>query len=515
MNNKDEQIKSTPYEDILNFSSDAIISINSEGEIVFFNPAAQNLFGYLEDDILGLPLETILPKSIKSGHKDLVKGFNNSQKMARSMAGQRIINGLAKDGSLLNLSISIQKHPKNKNFQFTAICRDAREIKKNTDALEYSEKKLNLAQRIAKIGNWEWNIQAGTLHWSDQVYRIFGVKKSEVEPSYEKFLGFVHPNDRETLNNIISKSIEEKKSYRATHRIICPDGTLKIIQEIGELVLDDKGEPFALDGTAQDITVAWNREQEIKRAQLIAEESNHAKGLFMATMSHELRTPLNAIIGFSTILKSDQSLLDTHKEYANYIEESGQHLLELVNNVLNISKVEMDSLDNSPSHFSVRNYIESCTKLVRHLSKKKNIEIKTHVEANLPEVYLDNTHCKQILLNLITNSIKFSEKNKFINIKVRRQENMMEIKVIDQGMGINPEKLETIFEPFTQADMELSRKHEGSGLGLTIVKHLTEFMQGTIDIDSTPGKGTKVTITIPAFPDEVIMFPPQKLRVVK
>ena len=249
----------------------------------------------------------------------------------------------------------------------------------------------------------------------------------------------------------------------------------------------------------RDITQRKDNEAEMAEARRAAEDASNAKSRFLATIGHELRTPLNAVVGFSEMMTSGigGELSPTHKEYAGLIHQSGKHLLEVVRMLLDMSRIEAGKFELQTEPFLVEELVEPCFHMVEAMAQKHEVTLVADIGKHLPPLLADERACRQILLNLLSNAIKFSHPGGRVVVSLKRQGQSLNLSVSDNGVGMAPESLERIGEPFFQAQDGLSRPYEGTGLGLSIVKGLVDLHQGTLRAISEIGAGTTVTVLLP------------------
>jgi cell cycle sensor histidine kinase DivJ len=250
----------------------------------------------------------------------------------------------------------------------------------------------------------------------------------------------------------------------------------------------------------REITDRKHQEHALDLARTTAERADAAKTRFLATMSHELRTPLNAIIGFSEMIVQEDALLINaarRKEYAQLINDSGQHLLSVVNSILDMSKMESGNFEILPEPFAPRDVLVNSSNMLALKARDNGIELVMRVPEDLPQITGDPRAFKQIVLNLVSNAIKFTERGGRVTIAARVEGSRMALRVTDNGVGIAPDDLKRIGDPFFQAGKTYQRRHEGTGLGLSIVKSLVALHGGEIDVQSKVDEGTIVTIMLP------------------
>jgi len=250
----------------------------------------------------------------------------------------------------------------------------------------------------------------------------------------------------------------------------------------------------------RDVTDRKIGEQALDLARIAAEQADAAKTRFLATMSHELRTPLNAIIGFSEmIVQEDALLLDAarRKEYAQLINDSGQHLLSVVNGILDMSKMESGNFEIAPEPFAPRAALINCCNLLTLKARENGIELATRVPEDLPVMTGDPRAFKQVVLNLVSNAIKFTERGGKVTASAAVEGSRLVLRVTDNGVGIAADDLKRIGDPFFQAGKTYQRRHEGTGLGLSIVKSLVALHAGELTVQSRIDEGTTVTVALP------------------
>jgi cell cycle sensor histidine kinase DivJ len=250
----------------------------------------------------------------------------------------------------------------------------------------------------------------------------------------------------------------------------------------------------------REVTKRKVQEQALEDARVEAERANDAKGRFLATMSHELRTPLNAVIGFSEMLMHDQDMqLDgaQRRDYAHLINDSGHHLLSVVNGILDMSKIETGNFEITPEPFTPAPVIRNCCDLLTLKARDAGVELLPRISADMPEIVADKRALKQIMLNLISNAIKFTDRGGHVVVEAAIENSVVVMRVVDNGVGIAEDDLPRLGDPFFQARGSYARPYDGTGLGLSIVKGLIALHRGRIEIKSRLAEGTCVTVRLP------------------
>ena len=262
---------------------------------------------------------------------------------------------------------------------------------------------------------------------------------------------------------------------------------------------EEGGSECEVVAVLRDVGERKAHERAIEIAQAESERANAAKSRFLATMSHELRTPLNAIIGFSEMLTNETLTFDAARrtEYARLINESGRHLLSVVNGILDVSKMETGNFEITPEPFEPAPAVTSCCDLLALKAREADVDIKTRVAPDLPEILADRRALNQILINLISNAIKFTPRGGSVTVAAQREDDKLAVSVEDTGVGIGEDDLQRVGEAFFQARASYNRRHDGSGLGLSIVKGLVQLHGGDMEISSRLGVGTCVKVRLP------------------
>lgn len=249
----------------------------------------------------------------------------------------------------------------------------------------------------------------------------------------------------------------------------------------------------------EDITQRKEFEQKLKKHATEIEIANKSKSYFLANMSHELRTPLNAIIGFSELLKDEMVGSITHKQksFINDIFSSGKHLLSLLNDILDLSKIEAGKMTLDLEKTDIPLLFESSLSIVKERALRHNIKLNLDIKKDVRQIYVDTRKLKQVIYNLLSNAVKFTPDGGIVFIKVKKVSDLLEFSVEDTGVGISKENIENLFQPFEQLDSSINKKYEGTGLGLSLVKRLVILHGGSVEAKSELGKGSCFTVRIP------------------
>jgi PAS domain S-box-containing protein len=360
---------------------------------------------------------------------------------------------------------------------------------------KHAEDQLAEAQKIAQLGSWEFNYETNELKWSDEEFRRFGYEPGEFEPTSEKFLEMVHPDDREFVDNNSKGWATDQLEFR----IVRKDGAVRVVHGKGQPTFDETGKLIKMTGTSQDITDRKDIEEQLRQARDEAMESARLKSEFLANMSHEIRTPMNGVIGMTGLLL-DTELTGQQRDFAKTIRSCGDALLTVINDILDFSKIEAGKLNFEILDFDLLQTVEESVELLAESAINKRIELASLVPASVPSALRgDPGRIRQVLTNLIANAVKFTEHGEvFVGAETESEDPhyaVIRFTVKDTGIGINAAAQKSLFQAFTQADGSTTRKYGGTGLGLSICKQLVELMDGQIGVISAPNEGSTFWFT--------------------
>jgi PAS domain S-box-containing protein len=312
--------------------------------------------------------------------------------------------------------------------------------------------------------------------------------------SLRTFDSVIHPEDSENVVKAVMEGVENDKSYTMEYRIVHKNGSIRWVREHGRKVKGLQSGQDYLDGTILDISDLKKVESELYDAMVIANNAAETKANFLANMSHEIRTPMNSILGFLELGIESNKVPDDVLEYLKTANRSAKSLLRLINDILDLSKVEAGKLDIDDESFSLEQLFEDVVSVMKIKADEKGLELKTKIVAEIGCCRLgDSNRLKQVLLNIVSNAIKFTEVGSvLLEANGTNDSNVLNFSITDTGIGLSEDQLQGIFEPFVQADGSTSRKYGGTGLGTTISKQLVELMGGKIWIESVLGKGSVV-----------------------
>ncbi|VXD25059.1 Multi-sensor hybrid histidine kinase (fragment) [Planktothrix serta PCC 8927] len=516
----DLQISQARFAGILEIASDAIISINIDQQITLFNKGAEQIFGYQAEEVLGQPLTLLMPNRFTDVHRQHIGDYAQTGGYARPMARGGIF-GRRKDGSVFPAEASISKLNLNGEIIFTAFLRDITARHQAEAALHLSEERLQLALEASGDGLWDWSIETGEIYLSSRYQEMLGYKPGELVLDLNIWTQMIHPDDQSQTWECLNTHLKNSSCpYTFDYRLRCKSGEWKWIADYGKIVAyNSQGQPVRMIGTHKDISDRKQKEIALREAMEAAEQANLAKSIFLANMSHELRTPLNVILGFTQVMGHDLSLTPSQQEDLQTIWRSGDHLLNLINDVLDLSKIESGHCTLEESNFDLIGLLHSLRNMLAERASSKGLDLNFDIAPDVPQfINTDAQKLRQVLLNLLGNAIKFTHQGS-ITLQVRNSVSTLEVgtttryilqfAVIDTGVGIAPEEIDTIFDAFVQAQ---AGKHSvsGTGLGLTISRKLLEIMGGEISVRSTIDQGSIFSFSLPVSSSDIVEVTPEQ-----
>ncbi len=427
-----------------------------------------------------------------------------------------------------------------------SVSQDITERKWTEEELRKSEERWQLVLRGNKDGIWDRNIKTGEVFRSNRWKEILGYEDDEVANTWDEWIIRIHPDD---IDRVMEANVKHLKkmipNYVVEYRLQSKDGSYKWVQDRGQALWDEQGNPVRFVGSHTDISDRKQIELALQQAKEAADAANRAKSQFLANMSHELRTPLNAILGFTQLLGRDSSLKPEQQEQLEIITRSGEHLLDLINNVLQMSKIEVGQVTVNNNTFDLHRLLASLEEMLQLQAEKKGLQLIFDYAPNLPQyVQTDESKLRQVLINLLANAIKFTSEGG-VTLRVKAQQGSREwgvgsreedkgdggdredrterkdggdneaksilslpsslsslspssrlpppdsllFEVEDTGPGIAPEEMDNLFKAFVQTEAG-RRTLEGTGLGLPISRQFVKLMGGDISVSSTVGKGS-------------------------
>ncbi|MBT9558025.1 MAG: PAS domain-containing protein [Myxococcales bacterium] len=393
--------------------------------------------------------------------------------------------------------------PDSETWTSFCVVRDVTHAHEQARAMAANAAMLKEAQTAGRIGCWSIDLKSGLVTWTRQVYHLLGVPEAEGPISIERAQAAFPQAEQERLGVLLRSTIARGGAFRAVVNTTNGADGVRFVRGEGRVGVDAKGDVTSVMGTIMDVTAEVEREQALRDAQGQAEAASRAKSEFLANMSHEIRTPLTAIIGFAEILANDKQQAlpsDAWLGYADTIRRNGEHLLSLINDILDLSKIEAGQLTTESVALQPRALVDDVLELVAMKALARGNVIRVAWQEATPSyVRSDPVRLRQVLVNIVGNAVKFTEKGR-IDVKVGYAESTQRlvIAVADTGIGLTREQLSRLFGAFVQADSGTTRRFGGTGLGLRISRRLAQMLGGDITVQSEPGVGSTFVVSVMA-----------------
>jgi PAS domain S-box-containing protein len=510
--NKSSLYLSNEYNAIFDNAGVVLMLIDKEGKILNINKSGLRMVGKNKEDILnvlagevfncinswaeGKPVCGIGKNCVHCAVRNIFSNTFLTKKTNYKIEGTLDVV-LNNNTTKLNILVTAAIINSNNNECVLLTIDDITGQKKLEHKLKISEERLKKAQQIAKLGHWELDIVNNKLMWSDEIYRIFDIKPQEFDATYEAFLNNIHPEDRDKVNEAYTSSLKNKTDYEIEHRLLLKSGKIKYVLEKCHTEYNELGNPILSIGTVSDIT-------ELKEKENKLQEAIETKDKFLSIIAHDLRSPFNTLLGFSEVLMKE------HKEYGveerekmiKLVNLSANMAFNLLENLLSWSLSQFGKIKFSPEKLNLKTLLLGILDGLQQLAYRKNIQI---LETFFVEAvcFADKNMIATIFRNLISNAIKFTNRNGTITIAAEKENGFLEISVTDTGVGIPKERIDDIFCINKNISTKGTVGEKGSGLGLILCKDFVERHGGKIRVKSEIGKGTSFIFTIPLLKDEL------------
>ncbi|MDH5230615.1 MAG: PAS domain S-box protein [Gammaproteobacteria bacterium] len=477
---------------ILDNAADAIITINHAGLIQSFNRAASAMFQYDESEVLGENVAILMPETFQVQHDSIIQQYLLSKEQ-RLIGTTRELTALRKNGEEFPIEITVTDVQLSNERLFTGFVRDVTLTKLAEQQLNSANERYDLAVEGSADGLWDWDLENNKIYYSTKFKSLLGFNEYEFGTSVSDWFSRIHPDDVNESQQSLNRHFEQHTPFDLNCRLKSKLGTYRWFRVKGQAIWNDDGRARRMAGILSDISM-------LKTAQENAEMAARQKSEFLANMSHEIRTPMNGIIGMTGLLL-DSELSPQQFTYAQTTMKSAEALLSLINDILDFSKIEAGKMQLETIPFDLESIIIDVLELMTVKTREKDVELLLSISASTPNYVIgDPSRIRQILLNLLSNAIKFTDVGHIIlsvEPKLMTSNRVrIQMSVCDSGIGIPIEKQSQIFEQFDQADGSTTRRYGGSGLGLSITKHLCQMMGGDLRVESNPGKGASFLFTL-------------------
>jgi PAS domain S-box-containing protein len=469
-------------EAILQTVADGIITIDPAGLITSFNGAAENIFGYQAREVLGKNVSLLLPANDRQEHERFTA--NSRLYQPRIINRARDLVGCRKDGSLFPLELNVAPYVTDSGNGYVGVLRDITERKRAEDQLRDQKEQLSDILENTDDGylqlDWTWRVT----YINTRAEELLGVRRDEVL-SYD--LREILPDMVSMYYKMLRTTLIDRKHQ---HSVVMYGPTMRYLEANSTPTRD------GLIAYFRDVTQQKTAELELIKARDEAERASHAKTQYLSRMSHELRTPMNAVLGFGQLLEMDDSLTEAQRANVGEILRAGSHLLALIDEVLDLSRIEAGRYDFRYREVRISGIVLESLALVVDMARKRDIRIEnTITQEHDCVVNMDEKALKQILVNLLSNAIKYNVDGGTVALSCVRGADSLRISVTDTGPGIDQALHQKLFDPFERLGRE--GEVEGTGVGLAVVKGLVEGMGGRIGLDSQPGAGSTFWVEFP------------------
>ncbi len=501
----DQEDANARFASLLEAAPDAMVCIDRAGRIELVNAATSTMFGYARSELVGASLEMLIPDDLRDVHRQHRADFFRNP-TPRAMGVGLSLHARRRDGSTFPVEVSLAVDSGGESLAIAAV-RDVTEARETAAALSESETQLRqLAENVDTVFALYQIDPLEYLYISPGFQKLTGWTPEELKAEPSLATAVVHPDDRERWAASFFAPSQIGLPAMSEHRIIRADGQVRWVRSFASVVPNQHGRPERVVTTTEDITERVEAAQALQEAESTARAANDAKNEFLSRMSHELRTPLNAVLGFGQLL--EHHLVETeYFDFARHVVRAGRHLLDLINEVLDIARIESGEMSVSPEPVAVATIVGETALLMQPFAEAAGITISV-IPGPLTEYALaDRQRLRQILLNLISNAVKYNREGGGVWVTWSADgDDEVSITVRDDGPGISPDLYQRVFVAFDRLGAE-ARGIEGTGVGLTVTRSLTELMNGTLSFESAVGKGTTFKVGLPTANEPLASIP--------
>jgi PAS domain S-box-containing protein len=468
-----------------------------------------HILGYSLEELLALSVpEITYPGDLNIDSPpmlDLIAGNLDSVSTEKRLVHQ--------DGSIIWIKLTSSLcRPAGDEPYLIGVIEEITQQRQNKQHLQELSERLSLATSAAGIGIWDWDLTSDHFICDDSTYALYGRQGAEVANPIDVMLRVMHDDDRERVVSEAQQSLRGEREYDTEYRVSLPDGSIRHIRSSAAVFRDDDGTPVRMLGASWNVTkeklaeqklhehrenleqLVAARTEELKQAKEEAESANRAKSAFLANMSHEIRTPMNAIIGYAQLMQRDAGRSPEQAEYLRTISRSGDHLMSLINDVLEMSKIEAGRITLEPEILDIHSLLLDLERMFRIRTEEKDLRLEIRHDQTLPRlIRADARKIRQVMINLLGNAVKYTDRGAITAgasaCSDRADLLRIRVEVEDTGCGIPADELHKVFETFERAS---SGRHQGgTGLGMPISQKFAHLMGGKITVTSTPGRGSR------------------------
>ncbi len=438
---------------IYDFAPSVYLTLSPKGIITRINLTGAVMLGAERGNLIHLAFTSFVSASCREAYHAAIKKARNSDESQRVELRVVDQSGMSRNSVHRHIRADVGKTGDVKEYRL--VLADITDRKRVEEDLRETQIHMILARKRAGMANWKLDLRADRFIGSAEFYEMFGLDPAAAESaSFETFIGAIHPEDRERVRGEYRDSIKNRRPYDALHRIVFSDGSIRYARETCYTEYAADGTPLCSYGIAQDVTGTVQSELELILARQRAEKADRLKSAFLANMSHEIRTPLTAVLGYTDLMLAEQ-LSAEHREWMETISSSGKLLLSLLGEILDLSRIEADEIKIDKTHCSLSVILNDVDDSANILLAKsgRGVKIRRHVAAHIQDSFLgDPLRLRQVLLNLISNAVKFTHYGSIEYGVSLKNEQTLEFYVRDSGAGILPDQQELIFQPFQRSE---------------------------------------------------------------